>query len=98
MKKCGDSVVKVVFVMLIIELCSGCSINKVEQIKEDWSFVVFGDMRGGYDIYEQLVNNMLTTEPIPEFAVCCGDIVSNSENFEQWFKFWEASETLTNEM
>lgn len=98
MKNFHNIIEKVLLVAFILGLFIGCSINKVEQIEEDWSFIVFGDLRGGYDVYEQLVGNMLTTEPFPEFAVCCGDMVTDPANEAQWLKFWQVSEPITNVM
>lgn len=78
-------------------LYNGCSFTKVEK-NDDWSFVVFGDVKDGFSNYNHLVNNMMSTSPLPEFAVCLGDITSYPLDEQKWLRFWDVSEPITNKM
>jgi len=98
MMNCLNILVKVLVAVIVLELGTGCSVNRVEQPDESWSFIVFGDPRGNYTIYNQLATNMLLTEPFPEFAVCCGDMISIPPDTLKWSKFWRASEPITENM
>lgn len=57
---------------------------------EKWSFVVFGDTRGGYEILSKLSENIATIEPTPRAAFCCGDLVNISTGEAEWISFGDA--------
>ena len=97
MVKYHNIIANLIFIASIPGLFSSCSINRAEEIDE-WTFIVFGDLRGGYDVYGQLIENMIQTEPLSEFAVCCGDMIASPSSENKWLKFWQVSEPITNKM
>ncbi|MBC8488639.1 MAG: metallophosphoesterase [Bacteroidetes bacterium] len=75
-----------------------CSKQEIRQSDEDWSFVVFGDTQQGYGVYSKLVTHMISFEPCPQLAVCCGDIMLRAGNEVEWLNFWRYSKPLTDKM
>jgi 3',5'-cyclic AMP phosphodiesterase CpdA len=65
---------------------------------EDWSFIVFGDSRQGYGIYEKLAIHMGKVSPIPRMAFCVGDVMKKSGNEAEWIKFYNYSMPFTKKM
>ncbi|MCG8698224.1 MAG: metallophosphoesterase, partial [Bacteroidales bacterium] len=65
---------------------------------EDWSFLVYGDLRQGFSIYDVLINSMTRLNPTPAFAVCNGDIMATPNNEVEWLAFWNHTEKLTRQM
>ncbi len=90
-------ILKKVFIAIII-LIPSCSVVQIEPSDEDWSFVVFGDLRQGFGVYGKLVEYMRTIEPTPKFAICNGDIMKKSGNEVEWADFWHYSKPLTDKM
>lgn len=84
--------------ILLIVFFPSCSELDIEQTNEDWSFVVFGDLRLGYGIYGKLVNIIVEIEPTPKYAICLGDIVNTASNEAEWENFWLVSKPLTDIM
>lgn len=89
---------KVVFIIFILGLSHNCSEIEIRQFDEDWSFVVFGDLRQGYGVYSKLVSRISMLEPTPELAVCGGDIMTRPGNEVEWLNFWRYSKPITDEM
>jgi len=87
--------VKVVFIFFNLVLSYNCSEVESRQFNEDWSFVVFGDLRQGYGVYSKLVARINMLEPTPELAVCCGDIMTRPGNEVEWLNFWRYSKPIT---
>ena len=87
-----------IILIFILGLNHNCSKIEIRQFEEDWSFVVFGDLRQGYGIYSKLVIQMSMIEPTPEFAVCCGDIMTKPGNEVEWVNFWRYSKPITDKM
>lgn len=75
-----------------------CSKQEIRQSDEDWSFVVFSDTQQGYGVYSKLITHMVSFEPCPQLAVCCGDIMLRSGNEVEWLNFWRYSKPLTDKM
>ncbi len=84
--------------LLILVFLQSCSEIQVEPSDEDWSFIVFADVRQGYGIYGQLANLISKIEPVPEFAVCLGDIMGSGSNEVEWESFWRYSKPVTDLM
>ena len=83
------------FIMII-----GCDSeqNELTVGDEDWSFLVFGDMRQGFSIYDVLVKHMAAIKPLPALALCGGDIMMSPNNEIEWKAFWEHSKPITDVM
>jgi hypothetical protein len=65
---------------------------------EDWSFVVIGDIRQGYGLYSKVVTYIGRIDPVPEFAICLGDIMLRPANDADWINFWHYSKPMTDKM
>ena len=65
---------------------------------ESWSFVVLGDVRSGYGIYEMLVDRIKNIQPAPKMAFCLGDIMTAPGNEVEWANFNRYSKPLTDKM
>jgi 3',5'-cyclic AMP phosphodiesterase CpdA len=72
-----------------------CSNIVIQESEEDWSFVVFGDLREGFGIYAKLVAYMSRINPEPFFAICVGDIMRISSTEPEWKRFMLYSKPLT---
>jgi len=77
----------------------GCQNSSAPYTNEGyWSFVVYGDLRQGFGIYEKLAISMGYEKPTPLLAICLGDIMLESGNEAEWLKFWKYSEPITDKM
>jgi hypothetical protein len=83
-------------IILFCLILFSCSEGTIEHTDEDWSFVVYGDLRIGYGIYSDLVDIMVEIQPTPIYAFCLGDILNIKGNEAEWANFWRCSEPLTN--
>lgn len=61
---------------------------------EEWSFIVYGDTRGGYDIHKKLILLMSKIEPKPKATFCVGDMITTPGSFVQWELFWASAQPL----
>ncbi len=57
-----------------------------EKERDKFSFLVFGDCRTNYDIYEKIASNMAEEEKI-DIIFGTGDYVTQPQNEEEWKKF-----------
>lgn len=64
----------------------------------DWAFVVIGDVRQGYGIFNHHVKHIVELEPLPDAAFCLGDIMLRPGNEVEWESFWLAGKPLTERM
>ena len=87
---------KILLILLIIP--SSCSEFQIEKTDEDWSFTVFGDLRGGYGIYNIFAYTISNLEPLPKFSVCLGDLMNTKGNEAEWENFWINSTPITDKM
>jgi 3',5'-cyclic AMP phosphodiesterase CpdA len=65
---------------------------------EQWSFVVFGDIRPNFDIYYTHAVNISSILPVPDVAVCGGDICVDGTNMSEWNIFRQYSTPITDKM
>ncbi len=72
--------------------------NLLPEGDEDWSFIVFGDLRQGFSVYDILVKSMAKIKPTPKLAICGGDIMETPNNSFEWKSFWEHSKPVTDLM
>lgn len=82
---------------------AGCNANKGEGeiLKpggEEWSFIVVGDPRSGYDIYAMLIDWIVKIRPTPVFAILSGDLITNQGNLSEWREFLHCSKPLADRM
>ena len=72
---------RTVLVVSLLTFTITCTEKEEIQLEEDqWSFIVFGDIRMGMGIYSQLVQNMASLSPDPVLAICGGDIMNHGGN------------------
>lgn len=88
----------VVLAMWIFLLHTSCSKINEPQSNEDWSFLVYSDVRLGYSVYKKLANNMGSVNPAPKLAFCLGDIIVDPANETEWDQFWKFSQPITKKM
>ena len=85
--------------LLLLFVISDCSESTYYKDEEaDWSFVAFGDLRQGFGVYSRLVDNMSHVKPLPQLALCGGDIMATTGNEVEWENFWRYSKPLTSKM
>lgn len=90
----------VFFIIMVVIFPVSCTEEQYEVPvgEEDWSFLVFGDLRQGFAIYDILVANMAKIEPTPVLALCGGDIMESPNNEVEWIEFWEHSKPIADKM
>lgn len=71
-----------------------CSDILVNTSNEDWSFVAFGDVQQRFTIFGKLSKYINQLSPMPEFAICLGDIVQDSHSEIEWKKYEQNTELL----
>ncbi|NOG45659.1 MAG: hypothetical protein HND50_10520 [Calditrichaeota bacterium] len=64
----------------------------------EYSFVVYGDLRQGFGVYEKLARNMGNIKPVPLMAVCTGDLLFKAGKEAEWINFWKFSKPITEVM
>lgn len=92
---------KLLYILLLIIfslLFQSCNQQEVIRGDEDWSFIVFGDIRRGYGVYSKIVSNISKIEPHSDLAICMGDVMHVSGNEVEWENFWRYSKPLTDIM
>jgi len=75
-----------------------CSDIRTVESDEDWSFVLFGDVRQGFGVYGKLCLFMSGLKPTPSFSICLGDIMGTAGNEIEWVNFWHHSKPVTDIM
>lgn len=96
----GSGLLKSVFAIFFVFILGQCSTIGDEPLKgdEDWSFVVFGDVRQGYGIYSKLAAIIGELEPVPCAALLVGDVMLWPGNEAEWLTFNRYSEPITGKM
>lgn len=64
----------------------------------DWSFIVYGDLRQGFGVYERLATSMAEIKPTPLLALCTGDVLLEAGKEAEWINFWKYSKPITDAM
>lgn len=85
-------------IAIIQALFISCSDPTLPPHGQDWSILVYGDLRQGFGVYEQLVRNMAQVQPKPDLAVCTGDILLKAGLEAEWDNFWKFSEPVTDQV
>jgi acid phosphatase type 7 len=94
----GKKVVRLLVLLAITLTACDRIIYPAYQQDELWSFVVFGDTRGGYEIFGELSEIIGNIEPAPHAAFCCGDIVEISTNEADWLTFADKAKSISQKM
>lgn len=85
--------------LLSIALLLGCSNVTAPKYDESvWSFVVYGDLRQGFGVYQKLALEMGSIKPSPLLAVCLGDVLLRPGVEAEWENFWKYSKPITDRM
>ncbi|MGD9202847.1 MAG: metallophosphoesterase, partial [Chitinispirillia bacterium] len=86
---------ELIIALLFITSFQSCFQPELKRGDENWSFIVFGDIRRGFGIYSRIAKNISEIEPTPELSICMGDIMHVSGNEAEWENFWRYSKPLT---
>lgn len=85
--------------LLSIALLLGCSnVTAPKNDESVWSFVVYGDLRQGFGVYQKLALEMGSIKPSPLLAVCLGDVLLRPGVEAEWENFWKYSKPITDRM
>ncbi len=84
-------------VFLILPGCRekipGAEISTIQD-DADWSFVLLGDIRTGYDVYRQHIKVIKHVAPPPSFVMITGDLVSKPGKEDEWKEYREISSAI----
>lgn len=86
------------FIFPLLFLLLSCSFEEQISSNADWSFIIIGDNRSGYDTYSKFVTLINSTTPTPLFTVVLGDMISVPGNELEWGQFIQDSKPLTDKM
>ena len=89
-KRFSKSMLKMPLALTAAACFSLIPVSKADE--EKFSFVVIGDSRDGYAIYEEMIPNILNTNL--DFVIHTGDMVNIGKNPEEWVEFALASKPL----
>lgn len=88
----------IIFIGSLTPLFNCTNVEIPKHSDEDWSFIVFGDIRRGYGVYSKIVTNITDISPIADLAICLGDMMHTGGNEAEWLNFWRYSKPITKQM
>lgn len=89
-------ILKIKSVIFIAFLTISCTTREsIVPDNESWTFVLYGDTRGGYDIMKRISYYIADVKPKPLAIVCVGDMITTPGSIPQWELFWQAAKPIT---
>lgn len=87
------------FYLLLLSLfllfgCGSETPNQSNVQEGEWTCIVYGDTRGGYDVHQKLAHFMTRVEPKPLGAFCVGDMITKPGDLTQWYLYWGSARPL----
>lgn len=82
------------FAFLLLFSCGFEEPVKPDVPEGEWTFIVYGDTRGGYDVHQKLARFMSRVEPKPLGAYCVGDMITKPGDLTQWYLYWGSARPL----